>query len=594
MKRRLLCTVLYALAAILLVALPVLAVTSYYAPLTIVSTSVTSYTNLPVICAVNNTYLAANNFITATGQDTRVQTTAGSVLPHMVADDKTLVVVDVPAAGNVNLQYTTGNTVLLPFYTILGYNGTLAVADDADLELNNSFTIDIKGYLDASGAGVKNIYTGSNYALTKSAANTIQSAITFTTHTVTLQPSGAGSETNIAILVDPGPPPAPVNWHANLPPDDDATSYVSETVPGNNTDLYAMQDFNGGDVPITNVRVTIRALATGVNAGVRTRLKTGAVISEGVFTTPLAWAAVFTDYALNPEDGLAWAWVDIISLEAGVRCNAFSGDTAYNSTVTVTVTYGDITNTITSASMSGVRRITDTLAAGAWTLTADTTPVQTNTVQIGSLTVPNNAGAYALIAGNVMPAMEYLKVTTAIAPAGEKLWFQPAAIIAGQVLPDRQATGGAEDGTITWGAMPASVTATLGSLVSLYQPGPSGALTSPSPSDTLPEVEVRDWHTAPDVAGPLMTNPLRPFVLLVSDHSTLTETQVWYFYGLIFVLLVTMVTAGAVRQHYLITGIAMAGAMIALVVMTVWPMWALVFAAMAVVGGLVAERSPVL
>jgi len=55
---------------------------------------------------------------------------------------------------------------------------------------------------------------------------------------------------------------------------------------------------------------------------------------------------------------------------------------------------------------------------------------------------------------------------------------------------------------------------------------------------------------------------------------------------------VTVGSARLVRGHYIITGIACAGAIGLLVQQTVWPLWALVFIAPAVIAGIIAERTP--
>ncbi len=132
---------------------------------------------------------------------------------------------------------------------------------------------------------------------------------------------------------------------------------------------------------------------------------------------------------------------------------------------------------------------------------------------------------------------------------------------------------------------------TLGSLVSGATAGTAG-ITLETPTDVLPDVNVSNWYVDPDVTGSLLTNPLRPFVTMMSDNSALTEMQVWRFYGLIFVLFIIVSVAKAFRGHLAITGIGMCVAIVTLVALTVWPIWALVFAIGALVGRLVAERSP--
>lgn len=170
-----------------------------------------------------------------------------------------------------------------------------------------------------------------------------------------------------------------------------------------------------------------------------------------------------------------------------------------------------------------------------------------------------------------------------------ELWFQPNTMVTGTALPDRAET--AQNGTITWGTNPAGVTAVLGSMVSREQPTPG--ITGDEPAqDVLPHVEVTDWYIDPDVGGALLTNPVRPFVTLLSDNSTLTEIQSWRLLGIALILMVTVATARSVGRHQGITMIAAGCGFGLMVALTVFPMWALVFAIGMFIGGLVMERAP--
>ena len=156
-------------------------------------------------------------------------------------------------------------------------------------------------------------------------------------------------------------------------------------------------------------------------------------------------------------------------------------------------------------------------------------------------------------------------------------------------LPDREAAS--NDARITWGVNPDGVAVSLGGMVSEDQPA-LGGIAEDETTDILPAVEVSDWFEEPDVGGVLLANPLRPFVTLMSDTTTITELQAWRVLALAFILWVTVMAIVLVRSHLLIAGIA-AGAAVGLAVSwTIFPQWALVFTIMAVVGGLVSERSP--
>lgn len=202
--------------------------------------------------------------------------------------------------------------------------------------------------------------------------------------------------------------------------------------------------------------------------------------------------------------------------------------------------------------------------------------------------VPDTSGNWTFMAGNSMPYADNITISV---NATQQLWYAPTSYIVGTTLPDRQ--GADNDGTFHWGANPTGVTVTLGSTVSSGQPSLGADIDQPT-QDILPDVEVSDWFVDPDIGigGALLTNPIRPFVTLLSDNSTLTERQVWILYGLAFVLFVTVATSAVVRGHHGITGIMCAASMIGLVALTVWPLWTVVFIVGAVVVGLVSERSP--
>tara|TARA_Y100000310_G_scaffold166912_2_gene166622 strand:+ start:318 stop:4001 length:3684 start_codon:yes stop_codon:yes gene_type:complete len=167
--------------------------------------------------------------------------------------------------------------------------------------------------------------------------------------------------------------------------------------------------------------------------------------------------------------------------------------------------------------------------------------------------------------------------------------YEPSTMIIGTTLPDREVAG--NDATITFGNNPAGVTVALGSMVSASQPVPGGTIADDT-LDILPDVEASDWFLEPDVSGTLLTNPVRPFVTMLSDNTTLTEIQSWRLYALAIILLVTVGTARAVRSHLLLSGIAAGVSIGAAVALTIFPMWALVFAIGGILGGVVAERSP--
>lgn len=151
--------------------------------------------------------------------------------------------------------------------------------------------------------------------------------------------------------------------------------------------------------------------------------------------------------------------------------------------------------------------------------------------------------------------------------------------------------GVSQDGAITLGSNPAGVSLSIGVLSSSYQPEIGQVTGITAPLDMMPEAPSGDWFRDPDVSSSLLTNPFRPLVLLISDNTSLTESQTWRYYGIVLLVFVLVLTAYAVRGHYILTGIAVAATFIGLVALTIFPYWSLVFVIFFIVGGWVAERT---
>jgi len=131
---------------------------SYYLSIKVSSATETSdYAPLAFVIDMNNESLAELGYITETGLDTRV-TYASSELKHMVASDKlAFVSPEVKGGVDYDYRYTMGNEALDSFSIIPGYNGYVTVADAADLELGDSFEVEIKGWVDTASGTDKNL-----------------------------------------------------------------------------------------------------------------------------------------------------------------------------------------------------------------------------------------------------------------------------------------------------------------------------------------------------------------------------------------------------------------------------------------------------
>lgn len=168
-------------SSLLVVVFTVVAVfaAAYSAPYTITETNSNAYTMLGVSVSVGNQWLADNGFMEADALDTRIETLSGLEQPHMVADDRTLTAVVVPADSQTNLYFTTGNTDLTAMDIITGYDGYITVADDAALELGDGFEVEIKGYIDTTAGSNKNlVFKNAAFKIYISAEGSIKAEIT--------------------------------------------------------------------------------------------------------------------------------------------------------------------------------------------------------------------------------------------------------------------------------------------------------------------------------------------------------------------------------------------------------------------------------
>jgi len=180
--------------AVILVAVPVLALVPYSAPYTVTEDASNSYDMLGVVGLSNNQWMADNGFINSTGNDTRVETLGGLEKPHMLTTNMTLTAIPVPANSQTNLYYTTGNSELDSFYTITGYDGYVTASDNADIELGDNFTVELKGWVDTTAVGGNLTFKDSAFNLFISGSGNITAAIPITTDNYT--PTGHNDPDN--------------------------------------------------------------------------------------------------------------------------------------------------------------------------------------------------------------------------------------------------------------------------------------------------------------------------------------------------------------------------------------------------------------
>ena len=169
--------------------------------------------------------------------------------------------------------------------------------------------------------------------------------------------------------------------------------------------------------------------------------------------------------------------------------------------------------------------------------------------------VPANGNDWILNQNNAMPYVDYYKHTV----AGTLIaWYQPISMIIGTNLDDRKGTdlgetGAAEeDATITWGANPAGIDTSIGSLTSASQP-PILPVTDEGALDIIPEGTTSAGGTVDTVA--LQDNPLYPIVQLLNEHTGYTEEQIWFIGATLIIFIAMGLAAAKIPNHLLLTGI---------------------------------------
>lgn len=174
---RWLSAIVLTLTSVVMCVSPTLAILSYTRSFVINNTDLIGYNGLPIKITTNNSLLIANNYLQSNGLDSKVFDGANA-LPHMLADNDTYFVADVPT-GATQYDFKTNQTVASSFSTVVGVNGYVTTADNASLELGSNFTNNISGYFNtaATYVGTNIVYKSGAYRVYVYAVDTVRVAI---------------------------------------------------------------------------------------------------------------------------------------------------------------------------------------------------------------------------------------------------------------------------------------------------------------------------------------------------------------------------------------------------------------------------------
>ena len=151
---------------------------SYTMDITVTEYEGNAYADTPVGCVIGNDWLADNGYIGTDARDTAVEDQAGTTLPHMVTDNTTWVVMDIPASSATPLSYTSNNAEE-DFEIITGLGGYVTFSDNETIELLGDWTIEIGCLAKTTAAwiGYNILFKDSAYRLYLSATGKITSDI---------------------------------------------------------------------------------------------------------------------------------------------------------------------------------------------------------------------------------------------------------------------------------------------------------------------------------------------------------------------------------------------------------------------------------
>ncbi len=162
---------------------PVVAAYGYTTAFTVTETAGSTRTLIPVLVDLNNQNLVTYGYLGSDGLDTRMQE-AETDRPYSVISNRLgFVVPSLSSYGAKELlYYTTYDPDASDFDVVVGTpGGSISVADCDDLELGNTFEVEIKGYIETTHSDYVNrnlVFKDAAFKICISAEGSIQAVIT--------------------------------------------------------------------------------------------------------------------------------------------------------------------------------------------------------------------------------------------------------------------------------------------------------------------------------------------------------------------------------------------------------------------------------
>lgn len=424
----------------------------YTATITIQDTSTSSRDIVPVLVPANISQMVSEGFLDSSGRDSRVFE-GENELTFGLANDKLMFLVNnLEGSQERLLRYNTGETPFVDtLWVITGTGGYITRADHANLELGNSFSLDlICAVSPEEGWLLRKNYAFGIYkdAMTLSAGFLAAEGLA-TTRTLT----NAGGFTNGAYAID------------------------------GDTGTSATKSMSGvgwtGTLEAAIEPVSTSQIYTSISCGVTGAHKINVdVYDEGTDS----WIDVFSG---NPNGGTSfYSWAGYKSIPGGplivssIRMQIYFADSGGGTAAMKELNVDSLESIMSTPSVS------TTLPEGEEVdilVSADTTnlylyvdsSLEDSTALGGSVT--NNAESWVL-AESVEGFKSYSHTTSGTL----RLEYEPTSLISGTTLPD--ASGNGLTGTITWGSND-SIDLTLGAFTSLEE-----FLASTGDEEVIPDI----------------------------------------------------------------------------------------------------------
>lgn len=569
--------------------------TVFSATITITNTSATNYTYLPLSLPVNNDNLATQGYISSAGTDVQLYRSS-TLLKRMLVDDRTLFVLPTLSAyGTASVDCTTNNTVE-DFDIISGYGGYVTVIDDIDLEWGNSGNITVSGYFNPTSTGdiyskgtAVRCYGNGDGTLTLNAIATLHGAATpviasentttggsGTSHVVGL-PSGivSGNLLVVAIGTNSSTLNTPSGW----------TQLFKNASTGEFAVYYKVASgTEGTSVTITSpgacwfgshsYRITgsSNEIVCGVTASGTSANPDPPNLTSGWGAVNTLWLSTAYDVPSTVTGGSAGYTNTIFtsgaggpSMVIGYKAAASASENPGTCTLgapqawlanTIAISPADISSSVTSGVIpAGERIISSYLSGGNLGIQVDG-GVPVTVAYAGSIT--NNANNWIFCNVNIFSYIDYVKEYVS---GVQQLYFAPNTIIIGTTLPDREATGGVNNGTFTWGTNPASISVEIGRLTfsSTYTSGTS--ITSPDVVGVVGDGIGSIARPNSDLVMP--GNEFYPSVNTIATLSNIPIVMIWWFISFVIAIL----TLGIVRKY---SNSIFAGGLMAVIIMALF------------------------